>query len=428
MSLILNVEILGEFKKLTQATQGAQNSLQGLSDKVGGIAKGIGRTIGTLGIALGFTSIVQGFKDSVAAAEEAKVANERIDAIALSMNEFGNQTRKVTDRIKKYAEEQALIVGIDDEVIKATQAKLLTFRELTKTADTMGSSFDRATIAAIDMAAAGFGEATSNATQLGKALNDPIKGITALNRAGIQFTEDQKGLIESLVLSGRTLEAQDIILTEIEAQVGGTAEATVSASDRMTIAFGEIKESIGQSLLPMLDNLSAWFVDVLPDIQNFFNLFSESLDNPQVRASVGRMSDSLGRLGTSIAALFGSTETDQAKGFVNFWTILSALITEVADLLNLVVASMAFITGNTKPLNEILAPYAQQGLEGLGYNFLPAVPENTGRSDQGRAPVVINNNVSVKTDATAPEIANAINKANKATGTSVIRGVGMIAR
>lgn len=420
MSLILNVEILGEFKKLTQATQGAQNSLQGLSDKVGGIAKGIGRTIGTLGIALGFTSIVQGFKDAVTAAEEAKIANERIDAIAESMNEFGNQTKKVTDRIKKYAEEQALIVGVDDEVIKATQAKLLTFRELTKTADTMGSSFDRATIAAIDMAAAGFGEATSNATQLGKALNDPIKGITALNRAGIQFTEDQKALIESLVNSGDILKAQNIILTEIEAQVGGTAAATVSASDRMTIAFGEIKESIGQSLLPMLDNLSAWFVDVLPHIQNFFGLLSQSLDNPQVRASVGRMSDSLGRLGGSIAALFGSTETDQAKGFVNFWTLLSSLVSEVADLLNLVVANMALLTGNTKPIEQIIQPYVQGGLGMLGYEFLPSVPQQQGRSDQPRSTGNVTINVN-NGNVTAQEIADKINKANRATGTNLIR-------
>jgi hypothetical protein len=51
------------------------------------------------------------------------------------------------------------------------------------------------------MAAAGFGTAESNATQLGKALQDPIKGITALNRAGITFTEDQKELINIFVYS-----------------------------------------------------------------------------------------------------------------------------------------------------------------------------------------------------------------------------------
>ncbi|MFY9238376.1 MAG: hypothetical protein WAO78_05795, partial [Roseovarius sp.] len=164
MSLVLNVEILGEFKKLTAATQGAQNSLGGMQKKMGSVAKGIGRVVGALGLTLGFAAIVRGFKDATRAAEEAKTADARIDSIAESMDEFGDQAAKVTRRIKDYAEQQSLSVAIDDEVIKATQAKLLTFRNLTKTADVMGGSFDRATMAAIDMAAAGFGNATDNAT------------------------------------------------------------------------------------------------------------------------------------------------------------------------------------------------------------------------------------------------------------------------
>jgi hypothetical protein len=69
MSLVLNVEILGEFKKLTAATQGAQSSLAGLQKKATGVAKGIGRVVGALGIGLGFAAMVRGFKDVIAAAE-----------------------------------------------------------------------------------------------------------------------------------------------------------------------------------------------------------------------------------------------------------------------------------------------------------------------------------------------------------------------
>jgi hypothetical protein len=189
----------------------------------------------------------------------------------------------------------------------------------------------------------------------------------------------------------------------------------------MNVIIGELKESVGVALLPVLNTLADWFVTVLPDIQNFFSVFSKALDTPQVRASVGKMSDSVSRLGDSIASLFGSTDTDEAKGFVNFWTILSSLLSEVADLLNLIVANVALLTGNTKPMETLLTPILQGGLEGLGYEFLPAVPQNTGRSEQGRGPVTINNNVQVKTDATAPEIATAINKANRVTGTNLIR-------
>jgi hypothetical protein len=131
------------------------------------------------------------------------------------------------------------------------------------------------------------------------------------------------------------------------------------------------------------------------------------------------MDASLERLGDSIASLFGSTEEDEAQGFVNFWTILSALVSQVADRVNMIVAGMAALTGNTKPIEQILLPYVQGGLEGLGYEFLPPVPPSTTSGTRPNTNIV--NNISVKTDATAQEIANAINRANRATGTNLIR-------
>jgi hypothetical protein len=420
MSLVLNVEILGEFKKLTAATQGAQGSLQTLEGKVSGVANGIKKAVGALGLALGFSAIVNGFKDAVLAAETAKSANDRIDSIAKSMNEFGGQTKKTTDRIKKFAEDQELLVAVDATVIKATQAKLLTFRNLTKTADVMGGSFDRATMAAIDMAAAGFGEAESNATQLGKALNDPIAGITALNRAGIQFTEDQKALIKSLVDSGDVLSAQDIILKEVENQVGGTAAATADASDKMKIAFNEVSETLGAALLPALENLTDWFISILPEIDNFLNGLIGALDAPEVDKAISDMQRSLGDLGFTIGTLFGSTETDQAKGFMNFWIVLSEIVQNLAIGLNALLAPISSAFGNTKPMENYLDSLL---------NLIPGVSEYSGMLERRNAitpappvpPLTINNNISVQTDATAQQIADAINRANRNSGTNVIR-------
>ena len=421
MSLVLNVEILGEFRKLTTATQGAQSNLQNLQDRVGGVAKGISRAVGGLALALGFTGIVQGFKQSIQAAEEAAVANQRIDAIAESMDEFGNQTGKVTKRIKDFADANEFSLGVDGDVIKATQAKLLTFRALTKTANVMGGSFDRATIAALDMAAAGFGEATSNATQLGKALNDPIAGITALNRAGIQFTDDQKSLIKSLVESGDMLQAQEIILREIENQVGGTAEATATSSERMTIAFGMVQEKIGNVLMPAFDSLAEWFVEVLPEIERFGNGLVGALDDPKVKKAISDMQTSLGNLGITIGTLFGSTETDEAKGFMNFWIGLSRIIQFLATSLDSLLAPINAAFGNTQPMENYLDRL---------FGLIPGYSEYSGFMQRRDAitpapgplpPLSVTNNIQVKTDATAQEIANAINRANKASGTNLIR-------
>ena len=105
------------------------------------------------------------------------------------------------------------------------------------------------------MASAGFGSVTDNAKQLGKALNDPIAGLTALRRSGIQFTKAQQDQIRTLVESGRVLEAQNLILEEIENQVGGTAEATANSTDKMKVAFSQASESIGMALLPAVEAL-----------------------------------------------------------------------------------------------------------------------------------------------------------------------------
>ncbi len=422
MSLVLNVEILGEFKKLTTATQGAQSSLERLQSGVGSIASGIGRAVGALALTLGFTSIVQGFKDSIAAAEEAKVANDRIDAIAKSMDEFGTRTEQVTDRIKAYAEQQSLSVGVDDEVIKATQAKLLTFRELTKTADVMGGSFDRATMAALDMAAAGFGEATSNATQLGKALNDPIAGITALNRAGIQFTEDQKALIASLVESGDILKAQDIILTEIEAQVGGTAEATATASQKMSIAFGEISESVGEILLPLVEQFAEWLIEVVPDIQKFF----EELVDPttEMGEKWQGMIGILQNTGEQFDILLGKFGQKPSEGGIMDWvTTLSAGLGQIVFFLNYIGDSIGRLSQGkfgeqlTAALNygKTYEEFVRQ--QNLSLMPAPSNPITPVVADRSAGVVINVNNGNI----TAQEIADKINRANRNTGTRLIR-------
>jgi hypothetical protein len=199
---------------------------------------------------LGFTKSILG------AAEAGEKARARVDQIADSMGLFGDNVTQVTDRLGALADATARQTGVDDDSILATQAKLLTFRELARTADDVGGAFDRATIAAIDLAAAGFGSAESNAVQLGKALQDPIKGITALARAGVTFTESEKERIRVLVESNQIGEAQNLILQALETQVGGTAEATATASEKMRVSFDQASESLGQALLPAMDMLA----------------------------------------------------------------------------------------------------------------------------------------------------------------------------
>jgi hypothetical protein len=195
-------------------------------------------------------------------AELAAIADQRIEAIAHTMGLFGAQTMQTTKRIQDYADALERETGVTAETIKAAQAKLLTFRQLALTADVAGGAFDRATQAAIDMAAAGFGEATTNAVQLGKALEDPIKGVNSLRRSGITFTESEKAKLAVLVQTNRIHDAQRVILTAIETQVKGTASATALSTARMKNGFGEVTDAIGTKLLPIMNGIADALVKI----------------------------------------------------------------------------------------------------------------------------------------------------------------------
>lgn len=244
---------------------------QKFSKGFGGGLKGIGAS---LGLALGTGAVVNFTKGLIGAAEEEIKGNKRLEAIATSMKLFGDQTGSVVKRLEDYASNQQAMIGIDDDVVKGTQAKLLTFAALAKTADTAGGAFDRATQASIDLAAAGFGTAEGNAIQLGKALQDPVKGITALSRSGVTFTASEKERIKTLVESNRIGEAQNLVLQAIETQVGGTANATASAGDKMNGAWQNLQETIGLKLLPVFNSFVTWITTVgIPAVQDFMTKF-----------------------------------------------------------------------------------------------------------------------------------------------------------
>ena len=122
--------------------------------------------------------------------------------------------------------------------------------------------------------------------QLGKALQDPIKGITALAKSGVTFTEAEKDRIAVLVESNKIGEAQELVLAAIEKQVGGTAEATATSSFKIGAAFGHIKDAVGDVLLPVMDNLANFIVEKLIP---FFNQISEKY-GPKVREAFAAIS------------------------------------------------------------------------------------------------------------------------------------------
>jgi len=310
----ININILSNFNgtgfdKLTRELDRLNTPMEKLA--------AVSRTLAPAAM-IGLTALAGMAVGAVRAAEEAEVADNRLQNIAESMGLFGKETDAVVERMKDFADATMLATGVDDEIIKTTQAKLLTFKELATTADEVGGAMDRATLAALDMAAAGFGEAEQNAVQLGKALQDPIKGITALGRAGVTFTEIEKEKIAALVESGQMLEAQNLILAAIETQVGGTAEATATGSSKMSVAFGEMAESLGKALLPLLEQ-------IVPIMTGFFDWIGQNSGVVTVLAGI------FAALAVSILAVNFALN---ANPIVKVITLIAALAVGVVVLID----------------------------------------------------------------------------------------------
>jgi hypothetical protein len=187
---------------------------------------------------------------------ESRKADIQIKFMLENMQGVGKATDATVKRMNAYAQVVNKATGIDDEQVKAVQRKLLVFKSLRNTADELGGSFDRATKAAIDLAAGGFGEMESNAIKLGRILQDPTKNLNALNRAGITFTATEKAKIQRLQESGKLLQAQDLVLKSIEGRVLGLAEKSATPFEKMTAQFNQIGDAIGGAMLPALEDVN----------------------------------------------------------------------------------------------------------------------------------------------------------------------------
>lgn len=250
-------------------SKGVGSKAEETGKKTGGRFSKAFKGAAALGGVAAAAGVVSFGKASVDAARESEVAQARLGNVFSSM---GDKTGSATKSAIKYAGALQKQTAIDDETIINAQAKIATFGKVSDATARQEGIFDRTTKAAADLAAAGFGSMSSNATSLGKALQDPEKGIAALARSGVTFTKQEKEKIKVLMASGRQTEAQKMILGAVEKQVGGTAAATATASDKMSNAWGEAQESVGKVLLPILEKLANFTTNTLiPAFQKFMS-------------------------------------------------------------------------------------------------------------------------------------------------------------
>jgi hypothetical protein len=173
------------------------------------------------GLAAGFGAVmvVQKF---IAETSAATIAQAQLAAVLRST---ASASRQTVDSLNEQSAALARLTSFEDDAITSAQVLLLSFNKI------QGDTFPKATRAVLDLATllaagtAGQPDLKGAAMQVGKALQDPILGVSALSRAGVQFSESQREMIKGLVESNRLLDAQQLILDELTVQTAGQAEA-----------------------------------------------------------------------------------------------------------------------------------------------------------------------------------------------------------
>ena len=259
---------IGDRKSLDRAAEGAGKTFGKLEKRVDKISRkmskfGKGLTAGVT------TPIIAAFTLGFDSLAQNEVLMAQTNSVIESM---GGAAGKTADEVFDLANEISAMSGLAHENVVEGENMLLTFANITNQLGEGNDIFDQTTRIMADMSVATGQDMKGAALQLGKALNDPIAGLSALTRVGIGFTKAQREQILALVASGDVMGAQKIILGELENQFGGSAAAlgdTMTGSiNKMTNSFEELARNLAAFLVPIMGTLVGWLQSGLAAFNN----------------------------------------------------------------------------------------------------------------------------------------------------------------
>lgn len=345
------LKALGQFGQgITSLGKQTEQAGRGIN-AFGEITTGALRRVGEIAVdslAKAGGALVGFFKDSIKEANESEAVQAQLAAVLKST---GGAAGVTADMVNSLASQYQGLTKFSDEQVGSAENLLLTFTRINS------DVFPQATALALDMSQALGQDLKSSSIQLGKALNDPIQGLTALQRVGVSFTEQQKAQIQAMVQAGDVMGAQKIILAELSKEFGGSAVAAGRTFEGQMIIlqhqFSDFKEGVGttikQALLPLLEILSAHLPSVFAALtkivqdvgHGFQTLFAIFRDAPSfidgVTQAIERLFPGLGAIAKTVftygANIIDSLVTGMKSAFAHIVAVLQQIGSVIAHWL-----------------------------------------------------------------------------------------------
>lgn len=229
MSLVLQVDILGEYKNLTAATKGAQTQLSTLNNRTKKISAGMNKAFAAIGVGFSLRLIINELEEAAKAAIEDEKSQK---LLATAMENTGKATKTQVAEAEKAISKMQLQSSVADDKLRPAYQKLFI-----ATGDVTESN--RLLQIALD-ASAGSGKGLDTVSQA------MAKSLAGNDTALVKLIPSLKGAKDPMA--------------ELAATFEGAAEAAANTDpyQRMQIIFGEMQEQIGVALLPLLNEFSDW--------------------------------------------------------------------------------------------------------------------------------------------------------------------------
>lgn len=354
--------------------------------------------------------VIDVLKESSKRFIEAERTEAQLNAVLKSTHEIAGMTRT---SILALADSLAKQTTFEKDAIVGAENLLLTFTNIGK------NIFPQATETVLNMATALGEDLKSASIQLGKALQDPILGVTALRRVGVNFNQTQTDMIKGLVNSGQTLKAQQMILKELNTEFGGSARAvrdtfggSVAAAKNSWIEFqetlGSYEAKVGRPIAESFITMTNGMTDFLKSAEGMKDIEAVASGAAQAFTIIKLVAQSLiDVVGKSLKSILDNVGTalgtvgGKGKETATAFSILNSVVymleigfTIIAKVINLVITVIADLVKDITTTVDLLGKFAtamKDPLNSKGWEAAGEAASATGKAFVNTGADLINN-------------------------------------
>tara|TARA_R110002167_G_scaffold45515_5_gene136737 strand:+ start:51 stop:1931 length:1881 start_codon:yes stop_codon:yes gene_type:complete len=281
-----------------------EGPLGGISGRLGAMAT-ILTTVNPLMIGFGVASSAMsiGLISAAKEADKMNLLNKKQEALLRST---GHAAGFAAHELDAMATALARGTLASVEGVKEAQNVLLTFKNL---AD---GSFKTTLTLAQDMSSVLGTDIKGAAMQLGKALNDPATGLTALTRAGVTFDPIAKETIKNLVAIGEAEKARQMMFDELNSQFSdtGAAESLTTLSGAIDAAAQSWQEF--QLAVDKKSGIGKYMTKIASSYAWAFEILAKKIDPSGVERLI-ELGEKLNQVNDNASKIAANPHTDRRR-------------------------------------------------------------------------------------------------------------------